>query len=557
MSLNTHTSLCGNNTMGNNVPNRMEEAIEQHQPLGHTERELGLQSQTPKTTSLQSDPNSQNPNENQPKTDDEDEMAMKIICDERQNNLVLSQVLELDHQENGKMKERLESEVENNVEDEMAMQIICDELQNNLVLSQVLELDHQEDGKMKERLESEVKNNVERNDDDGWGYDGDDGWGYDDDENRSESQNNGEKENGFEEGDSSKEVGFNKANRIKRKFNSRLRPDAQGCPYKLKTGTCKFGSNCKFNHHPKRKFQGTKEKGKQREESQERPGQIECKYYLTSGGCKYGKACKFSHSREKGSISPIVEFNFLGLPIRLGERECPYYMRTGSCKYGSNCRFHHPDPTTVAGADPPPGYNNAGAVPIQASSHSAASSWSSPRALNDTAPYVPMMYPPTQGIPSPNTEWNGYQAPVYPTSEKRLPTPPAFAMNNPATKTNFYPRPQQPLLIDEYPERPGQPECSFFIKTGDCKYKSNCKFHHPKSRISKANSSILNDKGLPLRPDQTVCSFYSRYGICKFGPACKFDHPENYVRSAASTESGFDQHQQSQMSPGWQLEGDH
>ncbi|XP_060204496.1 zinc finger CCCH domain-containing protein 67 isoform X6 [Lycium barbarum] len=497
--------------MGNNVPNSvttMEEAIEQHhQTLDHAERELGLQSQTPKTSSLQSDPNSQNPNENPPKTDDEDE-------------------------------------------DEMAMQIICDELQN-LVLSQVLELYHQEDGgKMKE---NEV---VEGNDDEGWGYDGDE-YGYDDDENRSQSRNDGEKENGFEEGDSSKEVGFNNANRIKRKFNYPLRPDALDCPYYLKTGMCKFGSNCKFNHPSKRKVQGTKEKGKQREESQERPGQIECKYYLTSGGCKYGKACKFSHSREKGSISPIVEFNFLGLPIRLGERECPYYMRTGSCKYGSNCRFHHPDPTTVAGADPPPGYNNAGAVPIQASSHSAASSWSSPRALNDTAPYVPMMYPPTQGIPSPNTEWNGYQAPVYPTSEKRLPTPPAFAMNNPATKTNFYPRPQQPLLIDEYPERPGQPECSFFIKTGDCKYKSNCKFHHPKSRISKANSSILNDKGLPLRPDQTVCSFYSRYGICKFGPACKFDHPENYVRSAASTESGFDQHQQSQMSPGWQLEGDH
>lgn len=92
------------------------------------------------------------------------------------------------------------------------------------------------------------------------------------------------------------------------------------------------------------------------------------------------------------------------------------------------------------------------------------------------------------------------EAPVYPTSEKRLPTPPAFAMNNPATKTNFYTRPQQPQLVEEYPERPGQPECSYFIKFGDCKYRSNCKFHHPKSRISKANASTLNDKGLPLRP---------------------------------------------------------
>lgn len=92
------------------------------------------------------------------------------------------------------------------------------------------------------------------------------------------------------------------------------------------------------------------------------------------------------------------------------------------------------------------------------------------------------------------------EAPVYPTAEKRLPTPPAFAMNNPATKTNYYPRPLQPLLVEEYPERPGQLDCSYFIKTGDCKYKFNCKFHHPKSRVSKANSSTLNEKGLPLRP---------------------------------------------------------
>ncbi|MCD7451112.1 hypothetical protein HAX54_009560 [Datura stramonium] len=505
----------------------------QNRSTDHAE-ELELESQNSKTSSLPSDPNFQNPNLDQPKADendddDDDEMAMQVICEELQN-LVLTQAL--------------------------------DEERGNEDLHH---LDREESEELKERSEDEVEN-VEGNDE-GWGYGGEYGYDhYDDDgdENRSgsrndnENENDGEKENGYE-GDS-KEAGFN-SNRIKRKFNYPLRPDAQDCPYYMKTGMCKFGSNCKFNHPSRRKIQlGTKEKGKQREESQERPGQIECKYYLTSGGCKYGKACKFNHSREKNSISPIVEFNFLGLPIRPGERECPYYMRTGSCKYGSNCRFHHPDPTTVAGADPSSGYNNAGAVAVQASSHSAASSWSPPRALNDTPPYVPMMYPPTQGIPSPNTEWNGYQAPVYPTSEKRLPTPPAFAMNNPTTKTNFYPRPQQPLLIDEYPERPGQLECSYFIKTGDCKYRSNCKFHHPKSRISKANSSVLNDKGLPLRPDQTVCSFYSRYGICKFGPACKFDHPENYVGSGSSIESGFDQHQQSQMSLGWQgrqLEVDH
>lgn len=38
-------------------------------------------------------------------------------------------------------------------------------------------------------------------------------------------------------------------------------------------------------------------------------------YYQRSGGCKFGKACKFNHTR--GYAAPISELNFLGLPIRL------------------------------------------------------------------------------------------------------------------------------------------------------------------------------------------------------------------------------------------------
>ncbi|XP_027168237.1 zinc finger CCCH domain-containing protein 13-like [Coffea eugenioides] len=144
-----------------------------------------------------------------------------------------------------------------------------------------------------------------------------------------------------------------------------------------------------------------------------------------------------------------------------------------------------------------------------------------------------MIFPPAQGMPS-NAEWNGYQATVYPTSERSLPTPPAFAMNNPVSETNFYAPLQQQMPVDEYPQRPGQPDCSYFLKTGDCKYKANCRFNHPKFQSSKSTSCALSDKGLPLRPDQSICSFYNRYGICKFGPACKFDHPENWGKSVAS-----------------------
>ncbi|OIW18300.1 hypothetical protein TanjilG_31440 [Lupinus angustifolius] len=301
-----------------------------------------------------------------------------------------------------------------------------------------------------------------------------------------------------------------------------LRPDAEDCAYYMKTGSCKFGFNCKFNHPIRTRNQSFKDKAAEREDSTERSGQTECKYYLRSGGCKFGKACKYNHTRGKYSAAPVSELNFLGLPIRLGERECPYYMRTGSCKYGATCKFNHPDPTTIGGPDSPSGYGNEGSISLQGVSKPSVSSWSPPRTLNET-PFVPMLSP-SQGVSPRSSDWNGYQAPMY-LSDWSMHPPSAYVMSNPAIETNVYMQHQKQMPVDDFPERPGEPECSYFLKTGDCKFKSNCKFHHPKNRTARLPPCILSDKGLPLRPDQNICSHYSRYGICKFGPACRFDHP--------------------------------
>lgn len=319
-----------------------------------------------------------------------------------------------------------------------------------------------------------------------------------------------------------------------KRYHYPLRPDAEDCSYYMRTGMCKFGSNCKFNHPLRRRNQQPmKETKNQKEENSERPGQTDCKFYLSTGGCKYGKSCKFNHGRGKAVVTPLVEYNFLGLPIRPGEKECPYYMRNGSCKYGPNCRFNHPDPTAVGG-DTPTIYGNDGHIPN-------IPPWSPQRTPDPTAAFLPVMYSPPHNIPPPSPDWNGYQAPVpppppptahlYPSSERGLPIPPAFFLNNPPSDANLYTHHQQPQMVvsaSDYPERPGQPECSYFMKTGDCKYRSGCKFHHPKTRITKTAPSALSDKGLPLRPDQSMCTHYSRYGICKYGPACKYDHSVNY-----------------------------
>lgn len=33
-----------------------------------------------------------------------------------------------------------------------------------------------------------------------------------------------------------------------------------------------------------------------------------------------------------------------------------------------------------------------------------------------------------------------------------------------------------------YPVRPGEPDCVFYLRTGSCRYGSNCKFNHPRRR---------------------------------------------------------------------------
>lgn len=59
-------------------------------------------------------------------------------------------------------------------------------------------------------------------------------------------------------------------------------------------------------------------------------------------------------------------------------------------------------------------------------------------------------------------------------------------------------QPQQ-RSVEELPERPGEPECQHYMKTGNCKFRSACRYHHPKNRSQKP-TCVLSPAGLPLRP---------------------------------------------------------
>ncbi|KAL0307159.1 UNVERIFIED_CONTAM: Zinc finger CCCH domain-containing protein 37 [Sesamum radiatum] len=103
-------------------------------------------------------------------------------------------------------------------------------------------------------------------------------------------------------------------------------------------------------------------------------------FYLKTGTCKYGSTCKYHHPKDRqGDNRPkdskpdsLILLNILGLPMRQVHmrfslvlaliphsifslqdgKACPYYMRTGLCKYGYACKFHHPQPTSAANVLP-------------------------------------------------------------------------------------------------------------------------------------------------------------------------------------------------------------
>ena len=70
----------------------------------------------------------------------------------------------------------------------------------------------------------------------------------------------------------------------------------------------------------------------------QRPGQTLCEFYVRTGFCKFGQGCKFDHP-----VQFAVCLNGLGLPLRHQEATCPFYAKTGVCKFGPSCKFDHPE----------------------------------------------------------------------------------------------------------------------------------------------------------------------------------------------------------------------
>ena len=78
-----------------------------------------------------------------------------------------------------------------------------------------------------------------------------------------------------------------------------------------------------------------------------------------------------------------------------------------------------------------------------------------------------------------------------------------------SSSTSAFARPYTPLTSSagpsissqtelNFPERPGEPECQYYLRTGDCKFGLACRYHHPRDRA--VSRPLLSPIGLPLRP---------------------------------------------------------
>ncbi|KAJ7977513.1 Zinc finger CCCH domain-containing protein [Quillaja saponaria] len=334
------------------------------------------------------------------------------------------------------------------------------------------------------------------------------------------------------------------------------RPGVPNCVYYMRTGFCGYGSRCRYNHPHDRAAVAAAVRATG--DYPERVGETACQYYLKTGTCKFGASCKFNHPKHGGGSLTQAPLNIYGYPLRPGEKECSYYLKTGHCKFGITCKFHHPQlPGSSMPASAPQFYPQvqSQSVPLPEQYGGASTNLRVARPPILPGSYVQGAYGPVLLSPGvvPIPGWSTYSAPVSPVlspgAQPAVGATSLYGVTPLSSSTAAFARPYASIASSAslssssqkehiFPERPGEPECQYYLRTGDCKFGLACRFHHPRDLV--VLRPVLNPLGLPLRPGVQPCAFYLQNGYCKFGSTCKFDHPMGTMRYSPSASSLVD-----------------
>eukprot|EP00640_Fibrocapsa_japonica_P001093 CAMPEP_0113936662 /NCGR_PEP_ID=MMETSP1339-20121228/3507_1 /TAXON_ID=94617 /ORGANISM="Fibrocapsa japonica" /LENGTH=431 /DNA_ID=CAMNT_0000939193 /DNA_START=94 /DNA_END=1389 /DNA_ORIENTATION=- /assembly_acc=CAM_ASM_000762 len=257
-----------------------------------------------------------------------------------------------------------------------------------------------------------------------------------------------------------------------------------------------------------------------------------------------------------GQGAPVMMMPGMGLevPVRPGKNSCPFFMKTGKCQYGPTCRFSHPVPPNVMPFPQPLVLGRDQGMDHPKRPDEPPCDFFVKTGKCKFGSTCKFDHP--ESVASPDT---GVKA---------------ILASDPVTGTTFFTDDYESYKIcSEYPQRPGQEACSFFVQHGTCRFKDTCKFDHPPPnhagrerseeevkraeekkkdrapcqyflangkcsfddtcRFRHVTQEDMNSKEEiqasgkpPIRPGQPACRFFMKTGKCAYGATCKWDHPE-------------------------------
>ncbi|GJN23692.1 hypothetical protein PR202_gb11360 [Eleusine coracana subsp. coracana] len=283
------------------------------------------------------------------------------------------------------------------------------------------------------------------------------------------------------------------------------RPGRSNCRVYMSTGSCPYGLSCYLNHP-----------------------QVSSLQLKTNP-----EVPSFPSEQGNREAVQILELNRVGLPIRENARNCMYYMRNGTCGYGKRCCYNHPEHVLDVQIYKPTGWddNNLPSSPHSKKSSSPHSKKSSEHAnldeISSSSEILPanilrMLLPP-QSVP-PGTEAMEMKDPDWSSaSDDSDGCCSADSSGGPLRKQEHH---------VHYPERSGRQECPFLLKYGNCKFASSCQYYHPNDKFARTyhrKDPSLSEELMvyPDRPGAPECPFYMKTGACKFRAQCKFHHPKD------------------------------
>ncbi|KAL9255148.1 Zinc finger CCCH domain-containing protein [Drosera capensis] len=115
------------------------------------------------------------------------------------------------------------------------------------------------------------------------------------------------------------------------------RPDAADCVFYLKTGTCKYGVNCSFNHPVRRVVYQVSDRDKEKESHglSDDTEKIQCREPIAFVADSKLPYMKSNYGNNKHQAVKQQQH------VRQGSPPVDEYERQGFCKYGSHCLFDH------------------------------------------------------------------------------------------------------------------------------------------------------------------------------------------------------------------------